>query len=91
MKGARMSWMYEEEAERRIRCEGAYLGWTSERVEREMAMISTRWDAEMHPEDLMAVTAELDHVPGYEYGECDYVTAFTDACTAFRAVFAEVA
>lgn len=92
MKGAKMNWQYEEKAERAIRAEAKHYGWSQMKVDREIALISIRYDAKIHPDDLFAVTAELDRFPeGYEYDDCDYVRAFVDGATAFRAVFGEVA
>lgn len=85
MKGIKMCEWNREAEERGILIQAEYFGWSQQVIDREIALITSRWESRWAPNDLFADTAIMDR-----YGmESCFVTDLENAAAAFRAVFAE--
>lgn len=85
MKGIKMCECDREAEEAKILRQAAVWGWSQQAINREIALITSRWESNWAPNDLFADTAILDR---FDMEGC-FVTDFENAAAAFRAVFAE--
>lgn len=90
MKGIKMTEMHRDREEDSIIAEAGRWGWDQATIDREVALIETRFDVNFrHVDDLFLLTTLFDRFEAYE-DNC-YMVAFAEGACAFRAVFGEVA
>lgn len=88
MKGVKMHEMDREAAERSVRIEADYCAWPQQVVDREMSLITARWESARWPNDLLCDAVIMERV-GMGADDSWMLRDLENAAAAFRAVFAE--